>query len=419
MKKTALVFSGQGSQYSGMGKMVYDNYKEARQIYEEAADILGFNISKLCFEGSRDDLISTKNTQIAILTTSIAMYKAYEYEIGLEPYCMAGHSLGEYSALVASGKLKFQDALKIVETRGKLMQDAVNDKGGCMSCIIGLDSHIVQNVCNKYCNRDSVVMISNYNSPKQSVISGNEEAVSSVCRELEEMGAKIIELEVRAPFHSILMKEAADKMAVYLGDFKFQDTKMPVISNVKAEPYNDTMEIYKLLPEQIVKPVRWNESMIFMEYMGVDTLIEIGPKSVLKKLTKHNCPYVDAYSYDIDEDVREIRKKAVSCYGAKKDEVDWNIFIEKCIASAISTKNRNWDEKEYDEGVVKPYRMIKEDYYLMKDNNEKATMEEAKKAYHMLSSVLATKKVSDDERNYIMNELFYGIYSNYVDDIAG
>lgn len=417
MKRIALVFSGQGSQYAGMGKRIYDNYKEARAVYEEAEDVLGIDIKKLCFEGKPEELDLTENTQISVFTTSMAMYKAYQADIGFEPHCMAGHSLGEYAALTAAGKIKFQDALNLVKMRGKFMQAAVNETGGCMSCIVGVDADTVQSVCNQYNTKDLSVMIANYNSPKQNVISGNSKAVESACRELEGMGAKIIELQVKAPFHSILMKSAADKMEVYLKDYHFYDTAMSVISNVKARAYTDSSELYRLLPEQIVTPVRWYESMLCIENMGVNTVIELGPKAVLKKLTEYSCPCIRSYAYDLEGDGNEMKAEAASSYGISREETNWNSFIEKCIASAICTQNRNWNEQEYEEGVIKPYQMIKEKYYARKDNKEKADIEQAKQAYHMLNSVLDTKKATEKERNYILEEIFYGRYGAYADSI--
>jgi len=419
MKKIAFVFPGQGSHYSGMGKKVYNAYERAREVYEEASDILGIDIKKICFEHDKSELMNTEKVQLAIFTTSLAMYRAYHYEIGLEACCMAGHSLGEYSALVAAGKIDFQDALKIIQMRGKLMQDTISNKSGCMRCIIGIDFEVVKAMCDKHSTDSSIVTISNYNSQKQNVISGDAAAVASVCEALEKMAAKIVELEVNAPFHSVLMKDAAAEFETYLKNFKFNNTEMPVISNVNAKSYADSEQLYKLLPEQIVKPVMWRESMMYIEELGIDTVIEFGPKTVLKKLTEYNCPTIRAYSCDLEDDFAEISKVSKSCYGAYKEEVDWNRFIEKCIASAICTKNRNWIDQEYNDGVVKPYKEVKESYYTIKDNKEKSNQEQARQAYKMLISVLDTKRAMDDEKNYIMKELFYGIYGRYKSDIVG
>ncbi len=419
MKKIALVFPGQGSQYPGMGKKLCDNHKDARDILEEASEVLGMDMKRLCFEGSREELANTQNTQVAVFAISMAMYCVYKKETGLDTYCMAGHSLGEYAALTAAGKIRFQDALKIVWARGQFMQEAADKKGGLMKGIIGLDAWHTEAICKKYQGEGRDVWVANYNSPLQNVIAGQETAVEDICREMEEAGAKIAELEVKAPFHCALMQEAAEKMTAYLKDVRFEETPVPVISNVKALPYADNKELHLYLPRQIVAPVRWRETMGYMEGLDIDTVIEIGPKAVLKKLAQYNIPAIAAYSYDLEPDAEIIKIEARNYYGARSGDVNWNRFIEMCIKSAICSKNRNYNEQEYEEGMVRPYKRIKNRYYDMKDRGEQADSEQAKAAYLMLIAALKTKKTSQEEQETIMDELFSGLYSDYQSMITG
>jgi len=286
MAKWAFLFPGQGSQYVGMGKDLKQNFKVAADVFAEADEALHEDLSKLCFEGPEDDLKLTRNTQPAILTVSIAALRVLEKETGLVPAMTAGHSLGEYSSLVTSGALQFADAVAIVRKRGTFMQEAVPVGVGGMAAVLGMETAELEQICKESAEGQSVAP-ANYNCPGQIVISGHMEAVKRAAAKAEAAGAKkVVMLPVSAPFHSTLMKPAAEKLAKALEPITVQDLKIPVLSNVEADFYHSKNDIKRLLTEQVDHPVRWIEEMEKMVREGVDKCVEIGPGKVLNGLVR-------------------------------------------------------------------------------------------------------------------------------------
>jgi [acyl-carrier-protein] S-malonyltransferase len=286
MAKWAFLFPGQGSQYVGMGKELKQNFKVAADVFAEADEALHEGLSTLCFEGPEDDLKLTRNTQPAILTVSIAALRVLQQETGLVPALTAGHSLGEYSALVASGALQFADAVAIVRKRGTFMQEAVPVGVGGMAAVLGMETAELEQICKESAEGQSVAP-ANYNCPGQIVISGHMEAVKRAAAKAEAAGAKkVVMLPVSAPFHSALMKPAAEKLAKALEPITVQDLKIPVLSNVEADFYSSKNDIKRLLTEQVDHPVRWIEEMEKMVKEGVDKCVEIGPGKVLNGLVR-------------------------------------------------------------------------------------------------------------------------------------
>lgn len=286
MSKSAFIFPGQGSQYSGMGKELADNYAIARQTFEEADDALGFKLSELCFSGSDEELKLTANTQPAILTASIAVLKVVQQETGLNADYAAGHSLGEYSALVCSGALAFADAVRTVRARGTFMQEAVPVGTGTMAAILGVESDVLEDICRE-ASQGEVVSPANFNSSGQIVIAG---AVAAVARAIEIAKArgfrKAMLLPVSAPFHCALMKPAADRLAVVLDAITVQDMSLPVIANADAAPNSDKERVKPLLVTQVCSPVLWEQSVNAMSALGVTKFVELGPGKVLSGLVK-------------------------------------------------------------------------------------------------------------------------------------
>ena len=287
MSKVAFVFPGQGSQKVGMCKDFYDNYACAKKVFEEADDALGFSITKMCFEGPEEDLRLTKYTQPAILTCSVAAL-AVMREHGLECEAAGGHSLGEYSALVAADVMRLQDAVVAVHKRGEFMQEAVPVGEGAMAAVMGLTPDEIVAICqNVEAECGEEVQAVNFNCPGQVVIAGATKAVDKASEALKAAGAKrAIPLPVSAPFHSTLMKPAAERLKEVLDKIEFRDAKFPVFANVTAEPVVKAEEIRALLVKQAASPVKWEMSMHRMIKDGFDTFVEVGPGKVLTGFTR-------------------------------------------------------------------------------------------------------------------------------------
>ncbi|GAB4165470.1 MAG: ACP S-malonyltransferase [Geothermobacteraceae bacterium] len=282
----AFLFPGQGSQAAGMGRDLFEQFDVARRTFEEANDALNFDLATLCFNGPEDDLKLTENTQPAILTHSVAALRVLQQETGLEADLVAGHSLGEYSALVAAGALAFSDAVKTVRARGQFMQQAVPVGEGAMAAILGLDPETLRLVCEE-ASQGRVVAPANFNSAGQVVIAGHADAVGRAVDLAKEKGAKrALPLPVSAPFHCRLMQPAADRLAEVLADVEIGELRVPVVTNVEARPNKDATRVRELLVTQVCAPVRWEESMNYMVEQGVSRFIEIGPGKVLVGLIK-------------------------------------------------------------------------------------------------------------------------------------
>lgn len=287
MAKKVFMFPGQGSQSVGMGKDLFDTYPTAKAVYEEADEALGFKLSSLCFEGPDDQLTLTTNTQPAILTTSIAALRVLQEQVEVEAAYVAGHSLGEYTALVCAGAMDFADAVRIVRKRGEFMQEAVPVGTGTMAAIMGLDQNQVEAACQQVNRADHIVTLANINSPGQYVISGHVAAVNEVIELVKAQGAKrAIPLAVSAPFHSPLMRQAAERLESVLQNIVFHDLRIPLINNAEASVIASGVEARSSLVRQMYKSVEWELSMRRLRDLGGSMFVEIGPGKVLSGLLK-------------------------------------------------------------------------------------------------------------------------------------
>lgn len=305
--KTAFIFSGQGAQYAGMGKELYDNFDCVKKVFDKADSVLDFKVTDMCF-GEDERLNETEYTQPALLTMSYAIAKLME-EKGLKADYAAGLSLGEYSAHTASGTMSFEDAVKLVRKRGKFMTEAVPKGEGAMCAVLNLGADKIQEVCDEVSDIGRC-MIANYNAPGQIVIAGDKNAVEKASEAVVEKGAKrAVMLNVSGPFHTSLLKPAAEKLSEELKSVELNDMNIPVITNLTAEVVKDKSEVKDILVKQVMNPVRWEQSVKKMIELGVDTFVEIGPGKTLSSFVKKAAKEVgaDVSIYNV-EDMKTLEK---------------------------------------------------------------------------------------------------------------
>ena len=301
----ALVFPGQGSQYAGMGRDFYEGFPSAREVFERANEALGFDLTEIIFEGG-EELNRTVNTQPAILTVSYAIYRVFKEKFpDVNPLFVAGHSLGEYGALLAAEVLGFEDAVRLVRKRAEYMQGAVPEGKGGMAAVIGIPPEEVAKLCEEV---EGIVEPVNFNSPVQTVVAGEAEAVKRLVKLAKSRRIKAIPLKVSVPSHSSLMREAAEKFREELQKVDFKNAKIPVVQNYDAKPHTEADEIRENLYLQLFNPVRWVESVKFMTSNVVDTFVEIGPKNVLSKLISQTVEGVKVCNLDKVGDLEKLKE---------------------------------------------------------------------------------------------------------------
>jgi [acyl-carrier-protein] S-malonyltransferase len=309
--KIAFVFPGQGSQHVGMGKDLCEHFAVAREVFEQADEALGFPLSTLCFSGPEAELKRTENTQPAMLAASVAALRVLETETPLRPDYAAGHSLGEYTALICARAFSFLDAIRIVRQRGRFMQEAVPEGDGSMAVILGLEMDEVQSLC-AAASQGDIVAPANYNGGGQIVIAGSRPAVARAGALAKERGAKrVLDLPVSAPFHCELMRPAAERLRQVLEPISIAPLSVGVITNVEAEVNRDLQRVKPLLAEQAVRPVRWEESVRKLEALGCRRIFEVGPGKVLAGLIKRISRSLEVENFASTEDLARTRAEAV------------------------------------------------------------------------------------------------------------
>jgi [acyl-carrier-protein] S-malonyltransferase len=354
----------------------------------------------ICFSpGKKAELDKLENAQAILTAFSIASYRVYMQEIGVSPsYCL-GHSLGEYSALCSAGVMNFADTLKLVKERGAAVSDAAESINGTMMWVINLDVKIIEDVCREASKEGQEVFISAYDSPTQASISGHTDTLMKTARELEQKGAIVYPLKLSGPFHCPLMKEAAGKMKGILCQYKFTSPAYTVIANRDAQPYKDAAGVIDNLSLQLISPIRWRASIEYLLNEGVSIAIEMGPKNVLKFLMQKNTDVIHVYTTDNDRDVEAIRKEFLV------PEEEYLKVIGKCLGAAVSTKNRNEDIKEYEEKVIKPYRVIETFYNDYVARGLRPEKNHVKDALQTLQTILEAKKVPPPEHSFWLNRV--------------
>ncbi len=385
MKKKAFLFPGQGSQYVGMGKSLCQRSKTASEIFERAGDALHLDMKKLCWEEDIATLTLSPNAQPAILTTSYAMYQVCVEEQEIRPDAMAGHSLGEITALTCAGALEFEDAVRLVRKRGEFMNLPGTD--GAMFAVMTRDVELVEGLCRQ--ETDGVVSVSNYNSHVQTVISGNRANVLQVVNALEGQEVKCRELNVSAPFHCALMEPAAELFRQELKGYAFGKPVCPVLSNVTAMPYETAGQIPELLVQQVVRPVRWTESMKWLRRANTEYCVELGPGHVLQSLMKRNYGEIPVFAYDDGGEPERLHAFV---------EAGYIPFLSRCMGLAVSARNTCWDNDAYRDGVITPYNRLR----AMQDKTEAegraATEEEMLEGAKLLKAILTTKGCPEKEQ---------------------
>ncbi|MCR8842566.1 ACP S-malonyltransferase [Paenibacillus sp. SC116] len=393
LNKHAIWFPGQGSQRVGMGKALSERYAVVKATIEEANEALGMRLDNLMFEGPMPELTRTDNAQPAILALGVAMYRVYSREWGYLPAVAAGHSLGEITALTCAGAITLPDALRLVRRRGELMQRAVAAGIGTMAAVNGPSPDVVAKVCletSAACAEGSrIVVVSNINSERQTVISGHNEAVHEASERLSAHGAAVIPLQVSAPFHSPLMVPAAVEFAEVLSCVSFGEMNFPVVSSLTGLPYGNTAEIAGMLARGLTDLVNWPAVLTFLKSMGIAAAVEMGPGYVLKRLAP---TALRVFAFDDKEDEAHL-------FAASRQTDAYSIeLLNRCLAIATCVRNRNWNTAEYEQGVASPYRGVQQLVDRLRETGEQVEEAHVRQALAMLESVFRTKGSSAEEQ---------------------
>ncbi len=403
MKTMAFLFPGVGSQYVGMGRSLYDSFKIFKETIEEAGDILKLEMSELFFSPARQaELDQLENAQSALLAASIAVYRVFKQEIGLQPHYCMGHSLGEYSALCAAGVIPFADALRLVRQRGLIVNEVSAALDGTMAWVVNLDWQVVDKLCRQRSRRGEEVYVSAYDSPSQTSISGHTGALMSTARELEKEGAIVYPLKLSGPFHCPLMQGAAEKMVAVLKEYKYEEPQYPVIANRQARPYDGGASVVDNLSQQLISPIRWQASLNYLIQQGVEIAVEMGPKNVLKFLVRKNTSAIHTYITDKSQDLQSIQAELVLKEG------EYLRTIGKCLGAAVGTRNRRGGGEAYEREVVAPYRKMETLFQELRSGGSQPRPQHVRDAVRLLQLILVAKRVPQQEQAYWLNHVYGG-----------
>lgn len=402
--RVGIVFPGQGSQYIGMGKKLYDRYDCVKKIFAEASEILGYDIQNLCFYGDSTTLQNSEYTQPAIFTVSYAAYLAFISEFCIMPACLAGHSMGEITALVCADAIDFRQGLQIIRKRGRFMQESASNIGG-MYAVINMKKEELELECQRASNEKDFVTISNFNSSQQYTISGSYCVLEKVIPSIKDKGGIAIPLKVSGPFHSMYMKKSAEEFSVFLDAYIFKTPGYPIISNITGKEYDINTNIKDTLVKQIYSPILWGKCIQSMLEKDLDMMIELGPKNVLTKLIKQQTNQVKVFASDQEKELKEFYKMIGDSYGNYDNDVTRiDGLVRHCLKHAVCIRNNGEDETEYEQKFRIPYTEIKMKYFMHKERGELIPLELAKDAVEMLKDACRVKKVSkEDEENLLVD----------------
>jgi len=390
MNKFGAVFSGQGTQYHGMGRSICQKYKIADDIFNHANEILGMNIKNIMFSGDERELNNTSTTQPAVLLYSFALFKIFEQEYDIRPTVFAGHSLGEYTALTCAGAIPFDTALKMVKLRGNLMDNC--SVKGSMAAVIGGHIDDLLEYCEKYSDEEHILTVSNYNSSNQSVLSGDKNLVKDAAEYFETQGLSTKQLNVSGAFHSPMMKSAQSELekAINNCEFIFPDNK--VISNIDGRPYTNVEDIKCKLVKQLTLPVKWVDVMKYFSKEQINTVIEFGPKNTLSKFFLNDGFKLRTFSIDIKEDCDKL-KNFDDNKETKVEQLEE--LRDRCLSIVACTHNYNQNSVDYEKEVILPCRELREKSYFFYSAEEYES--EAKQLLKTLLCILVIKGIPDYE----------------------
>lgn len=392
MTEVVLVFPGQGSQFTGMGKAWFDANASVRDRFQEASDIVGYSLEDLCFAAPPSELTKTRHAQVSLLVVSYAMFEVLMRQRPVTVSAMAGHSLGEITALLAAGALTFEDAVHLVKVRGEAMEVCATQNRTGMIAAVRMPVADVEKCVEDFNTDGHHIQVANYNAEQQTVLSGTVEDLKGMTAYLEDRGCKVARLNVAGAFHSTFMDDAVPPYVEAIGEIEFSVPRVPVHSTVTGRPYGSAEEIKDALAVQLTSPVRWSAVVSAIAGQGSRRLwIEVGPKHVLTRLISGSVDRDEVYSLDDDSD--EAAAALDRVVEAKKREPG---LVGLCMGAAAATRNRNFDDDEYAAGVIRPYRRLQE--LSRAEAESELTAEQKQEALDLLRTIMATKRVPEEEQ---------------------
>lgn len=411
MYKLAFLFSGQGTHFSGMGKGIYERYQIVRDTFEEISQVSGLDIKKLCFESRLAELSRTKNAHLCTLACSISAFRVFMQEIGYAPQFLAGHSLGEYIALTAAGVWSLEDAVKLIAIRADIADRTAKETNGGMSIIENITSDVIAQIVNDIAAQGKKVYVSSITSKNQTALSGDIDDMRECEDKLFEAGANITPLLGSAPYHSALMMPYTDELKAAIDAIKLKPFRYPVISNVTGRPYKSLDAVQENLVNHFISTVLWTDTMNYFDEKGISLTIEMAPKNLLTNIVKSEHEHIKAVCLCNNAEREEIFDlyKNTEMYSKHIPTI-----ITKCLVAAVSTPNTNWNNDEYEKGVVKPYRRIQEIQEKYADRISELDNELKKELLSLLKSIFDTKHLPVEEQNEWFSQILEETGNNYL-----